>query len=102
MLLAKGVDIRIFYGVATRILFNRMHFVVYGDICNQPFHCQGVPHRRVKSSGVRQSKIYKCPEGTYGSESVKLEIIARYIWLKRQGVIFEGIGDLFLESTDTP
>ena len=35
MLLAKGMDIRIFYGVAARTLFNRMHhmhFVVNGDI----------------------------------------------------------------------
>ena len=27
-----------------------------------------VPYWRVKSSSVRQSKIYKCPVGTYGSE----------------------------------
>ena len=33
----------------------------------QPFPCQGVPHWRVKSSGVRQSKIYKCPERSFGS-----------------------------------
>ena len=34
---------------------------------------------------------------------VKLEIKASDIWLwKRQDVIFEGIGNLFLESTDTP
>ena len=50
MLIAKEVEIRIFYEIATRTLFNRMdhmHFVV------------------------------------------KLEIGARDIWLKRQGVIFE-------------
>ena len=32
-----------------------------------PFPVQGVPHWRVKSSGVRQSKIYKCPERSFGS-----------------------------------
>lgn len=31
---------------------------------------------------------------------VKLEIRATDIWLKRGGVIFEAIGDLFLERTD--
>ena len=33
---------------------------------NEPFPVQGVPHWRVKSSGVRQSKIYKCPEHSFG------------------------------------
>ena len=32
-----------------------------------PFPVQGVPLWRVKSSGVRQSKIYKCPERSFGS-----------------------------------
>ena len=63
MLLAKGVDIRIFYEIATRTLFNQMHYIHF---------------------------------------VVKLEIKASDIWLKRQDVIFEGIGNLFIESTDTP
>ena len=37
-----------------------------------PFPVQGVPHWRVKSSGVRQSKIYTCPERSFGSKGVKL------------------------------
>ena len=32
-----------------------------------PFTAQGFLHWRVKSSGVRQSKIYKYPEGAHGS-----------------------------------
>jgi len=39
------------------------------DIVN-PFTAKGFPHWRVKLSGVRQSKIYNCPVGTYGSERV--------------------------------
>ena len=39
----------------------------------KPFRCQWVLHRRVKSSGVRQSKIYKCSVGTYRSERVNRE-----------------------------
>ena len=63
MLLAKGVNIRIFYEIATRTLFNRIHYIHF---------------------------------------VVKLEIKARDIWLKKHDVIFEGIGNLFLECTDTP
>ena len=33
----------------------------------EPFQCQAVPHCRVKSSGVRQSKIYTCLEGAHDS-----------------------------------
>ena len=32
-----------------------------------PFPAKGVPHWRVKSSGVRQGKIDKCPERSFGS-----------------------------------
>ena len=35
-----------------------------------PFPAQVVPHWRVKSSGVRQSKIYKCPEHSFEREGV--------------------------------
>ena len=35
------------------------------------FPVQGVTHWRVKSSGVRQSKIYNCPEHSFGREGVK-------------------------------
>ena len=38
-----------------------------------PFPIQGVSHWRVKSSGVGQSKIYKCPERSFGSEGVNLK-----------------------------
>ena len=62
MLLAKGVNIRTFYEIATRTLFNQMHYMHF---------------------------------------VVKLEIKARDIWLKRQDVLFEGIGNVFLECTDT-
>lgn len=62
MVLAIGVEIRIFCEIATQTLFNRMH------------HMHLV---------------------------VKLEIRARDIWLKGRSVIFEGIGDLVLEKTDT-
>ena len=34
------------------------------------FSPKGFPIDQYKSSGVRQSKIYKCPVGTYGSERV--------------------------------
>ena len=36
-----------------------------------PFLSKRVPHWRVKSSGVRQSEIYKCPEHSFGREGVK-------------------------------
>ena len=38
---------------------------------HKPLSVRGVPHWRVKSSGVRQSKIYKCHECTYGHWGVK-------------------------------
>ena len=44
-----------------------------------PFHCQGVPHWRVKSSGVRQSKIYKCHECAYKRVYHWIEV-STFIW----------------------
>ena len=44
-----------------------------------PFPAKGVPHWRVKLSGVRQSKIYKCPERSFGSEGAK-EIVVLHRW----------------------
>ena len=42
------------------------------DVVN-PFTAKGFPIDEYwKSSGVRQNKIYKCPGGTYGSESVNV------------------------------
>ena len=34
--------------------------IAFDDVVVNPLPSQGVPHWRVKSSGVRQSKIYKC------------------------------------------
>ena len=45
----------------------------------KPFPVQEVPHWRVKSSGVRQSKIYKCPERSFGREGVNMNIMNKII-----------------------
>jgi len=48
--------------------FSLLYSFLFGENCNNyPFPAQGVPHWRVKSSGVRQSKIYKCPECSFSS-----------------------------------
>ena len=40
-----------------------------------PFPVQEIPHWREKSSGVRQSKIYKCPEHSFGREGAIVSFV---------------------------
>ena len=50
------------HGLETKFCFN-----VSNSLGINPFLVQGVPHSQVKLSSVRQSKIYKCPERSFGS-----------------------------------
>ena len=51
---------------------------IQGRCSLNPFAAKGFPTEEVKSSGVRQSKIYKCPMGTYGSErGLKLKLLIK-------------------------
>ena len=54
-----------YFWILVSWLFERVH-----GKKPQPFNSQGVPHWQVKSSGVRQSKIYKCQLALMGGKGL--------------------------------
>ena len=58
--------------ILAKIIYQKStHSTVTSWMPFYPLSVRGVPHWRVKSSGVRQSKIYKCHECAYGHWGVK-------------------------------